>query len=236
VLRESTVRSEMEYVRYEPKPKDHVLNAVRDLIPKLQSEMQPQDRILVYVPFKDMARTLAKVLGGQHYTGFEKEDPTWRGIPEKVAREQDTELKDSTMADFRAGKITILVATSALSAGYDYPHVRHVFAIVRPDSMLDLVQELHRGGRDGQHCVAHLMPAMGQRVTKVQVPDLVGVQASWDMFYQVTKKTCLRLLISAFCDKQAQTCKRIPGAYHCSGCKEGTGQGKFHLSHCKLTC
>jgi hypothetical protein len=219
VLRESTVRAEMEYVLYPSKAKEVVKNTVKTMVPELLLHMGPQDRILIYVPFKDLARELAKDLEGGDYTGFKADDPAWKGVAPSEARDKDTQHKETIMAQFRAGNIKVLVATSALSAGYDYSHVRHVFSIVRPDSMLDLVQELHRGGRDGKHCVAHLMPSSGQTMTRKEDPDLEGVQASWNLFYNTSSNKCLRHILSTFCDREGLTCKEIPGAYLCSGCK-----------------
>ena len=40
------------------------------------------------------------------------------------------------------------MATSALSAGFDYIHVRLVMYINKPDSLIDFIQESGRAGRD----------------------------------------------------------------------------------------
>jgi superfamily II DNA helicase RecQ len=43
-----------------------------------------------------------------------------------------------------------IVATSALSAGFDYAHVRLVMHVNKPDSLVDFAQESRRAGRDGK--------------------------------------------------------------------------------------
>jgi superfamily II DNA helicase RecQ len=43
-----------------------------------------------------------------------------------------------------------IVTTSALSAGFDYTHVRLVMHINELDSLVDFVQESGQAGRDGK--------------------------------------------------------------------------------------
>jgi superfamily II DNA helicase RecQ len=42
------------------------------------------------------------------------------------------------------------MAISALSAGFDYTHVRLIMHINEPDSLIDFAQESRRAGQDGK--------------------------------------------------------------------------------------
>ena len=96
---------------------------------------QTRDKIILYVRTRDEARELAELLSCPVYTAKagtveEKEEllRTWLATPEQP----------------------YIVATLALSAGFDYTHVRLVMHINEPDSLVDFAQESGRAGRDGK--------------------------------------------------------------------------------------
>jgi hypothetical protein len=182
VLRESTVRPEMEYRLYPAVPTPQVKANLVNTVTQLLATLLPEERILVYVPWRSLATELAQSLHAQTYVGFNIKDAQWKNLATQIASAEDVRVKEETMAHFRNGQVKVIVATSALSAGYDYPHVRHVFSVAVMDPMLDLVQELHRGGRDGKHSVAHLMPSSNApRPTdhaSSEAEDLQGCNAS----------------------------------------------------------
>ncbi|KAI8317928.1 hypothetical protein GQ54DRAFT_248225, partial [Martensiomyces pterosporus] len=55
-----------------------------------------------------------------------------------------------------SGRFRLAVATNALGAGIDIPHIRHVVHIHPSNSLLDYAQESGRAGRDGEAAVAHM--------------------------------------------------------------------------------
>jgi superfamily II DNA helicase RecQ len=187
--------------------------------------MGSEERILVYSSFKDRVVTLAKDLQCPSYYGFYKDDPMWKDMDQKAALELDGQNKADTMDGYRNGDHKVLVATSALSAGYDYPHIHQVYATSRPDAMLDLVQELHRAGRDGQPSTAWLMPAEPMSCATPKGEDLEGTAASYKMFYSPDGQ-CLRFIMSQFCDGEGQMCSEVPGAQRCSVCVANQTPGK----------
>lgn len=70
---------------------------------------------------------------------------------------QPAEQKRATARDFRAGRIPILVATSAFGMGMDPPSVGLVLHWSPPESLEDYWQEVGRGGRDGGSTKAVLL-------------------------------------------------------------------------------
>jgi hypothetical protein len=229
VLRESTVRPEMEYRLYPAALTVHVKANLIKTVTQVLVTLLPEERILVYVPWRSLATELAKSLPAQTYVGFNAKDEQWKDLHVQVANTEDVRVKEETMARFREGQVKVIVATSALSAGYDYPHVRHVFSVAVMDPMLDLVQELHRGGRDGKHSVAHLMPSSNAPRPldhpSSEAEDLQGCHASWNMVHG--PKECLRWAMSNFCDTQAFKCYEVAGAQLCSVCKSEGKQGEY---------
>ena len=61
------------------------------------------------------------------------------------------------MAEFMAGRVPIMVATSAFGMGVDKPDVRWVIHYDVPDSIDNYMQQIGRAGRDGGPAIANLL-------------------------------------------------------------------------------
>jgi hypothetical protein len=224
VLREPTVRPEIEYKLYGRMGQEKTKQQLFTLVDQLLNTLPHDENIIIFVPFRNLAEEWSQEKGWRPYTAFNGKDRRWQGKALTVAKEEDSLQKDSLMVDFRTGAVRVIVATSALAAGYDHPRVRHVFSVLRPDAMLDLTQELHRAGRDGKHSVAHIMPsaALDEPTPNVKDPqDDQGKMATWRMI----SGGCLRGHITAFCDARAWMCWEVPGAQRCSDCQKKNAQG-----------
>jgi superfamily II DNA helicase RecQ len=94
-----------------------------------------RDKIILYVRTKDDAAALAELLCCSQYTS------------ESGTAEQKEALLRAWLA---SSEQPYIVATSALSAGFDYAHVRLVIHVNEPSSLVDFAQESGRAGRDGK--------------------------------------------------------------------------------------
>jgi hypothetical protein len=94
-----------------------------------------QDKIILYIRTKEDAATLAELLSCSQYTS------------DVGTAEQKEELLRMWLV---SPDQPYIVATSALSAGFDYAHVRVVIHVNEPSSLVDFAQESGRAGRDGR--------------------------------------------------------------------------------------
>ena len=105
-----------------------------------------------------------------------------------------------------------LVATTALAAGNDYPHVRIAAHLGNPFDMVTFVQQSGRAGRDGKTAVSLLIPK-GKAMPKIDhgSQDLSGKLVMHKYVNPVEEEIvlpdgCLRQMMSRFLDGQSYTC------------------------------
>ena len=96
---------------------------------------QARDKIILYVRTKKDAATLAELLCCSQYT------------VDVGTAEQKKELLRTWLLSLDQ---SYMIATSALSAGFDYAHVRLVIHVNEPSSLIDFAQKSDRAGRDGK--------------------------------------------------------------------------------------
>ena len=106
---------------------------------------------------------------------------------------------------FRQGKQQILPVTTALGVGFDYPHIRHVFHFGLAYNVFNFLQEIGRGGRDGEPCIAITITSKPRpQVASDRVYDL-GEIALQDWVDRRSAQ-CLRIIPSRFMDGVPVTC------------------------------
>ena len=77
-----------------------------------------------------------------------------------------SEDRKEILTAWRQGKgSSVIIATTTLGIGVDYPSVRSVIYVDTPTGMLDYVQETGRAGRDGLHADCLILLAKGWVVT-----------------------------------------------------------------------
>jgi hypothetical protein len=93
-------------------------------------------------------------------------------------------------------KKPVIVATSALGIGFDYPFVRMVIHAGRPDRLTDFSQESGRAGRDGSKAFSLIILPIGW---ELQLDKYLSEdQAAMHLY--LTKKHCFRGVLSQFLD------------------------------------
>ncbi|KAG6815522.1 hypothetical protein H0H87_000973 [Tephrocybe sp. NHM501043] len=213
IIRMGTDRPELQYILHPPAPSFMAL--IKEACKTLHKEMErfdEGDRALVYVAYKDdEGETLAKELSCDFYQG---------------GKEVTDEERNAMYYRWINGINKVMVCTNAFGAGNDYPHVRLVLHVGTPKQMVDFIQEVGRGGRDGQVAKCIIMPRKGAKVTVPREPssdgiDHKGYQEVWDMQYTSTE--CLRFLITSFIDgvRRGVRCGLTTGSPQCSRCIAG---------------
>jgi ATP-dependent RNA helicase DeaD len=79
--------------------------------------------------------------------------------------------RDRTMADFRAGKVRILVATDIVGRGIDVTSISHIINYDIPEFCDDYVHRVGRTGRMGREGVAFsfITPEEGIQLTRIEI-------------------------------------------------------------------
>jgi superfamily II DNA helicase RecQ len=167
--------------------------------------MGPDDRILVFVSFKEDGQYAAQELNCSFYNGGQD-----------VSDKQRQTILDS----WRNTSQPYLVATSSLSSGFDYAHVRIVFFLNLPPTMILFYQQAHRAGRDGKPAICMILDT---KLPKRNVSDLEKLSGALEMEAIDRDKVCLRFQASQFLDGHGRTCAEWGDSYaKCDRCSDGT--------------
>ncbi len=132
-----------------------IVEALPSQRPPLAREILRQRKhrpAIVYTPTRKQAESLAEDLAGvfsvaSYHAGL------------------DAERRRRVQEEFMAGKLDVMVATTAFGMGIDKPDVRTVIHIAMPGSLEGYYQEIGRAGRDGKPSRAILMHSYGDRHT-----------------------------------------------------------------------
>lgn len=200
-IRASTVRLNTRYFVSWCKPEQKEEMAVT-----IGSRRQAQLRELglkgvVYCRSKTLCEDMAAALGCAFYhAGVEDEEKA-----EKLERWE------------REGGL--MVATSALGTGVDYPGIVYILHVGMPWSMIDYAQESGRGGRAGEVVDSVILVGHGEVEQTLAVqPDNIDVSA---MGLFIVGSGCRRLLMSRYMDWIRVSCSDLEGAAGCDRCGDG---------------
>jgi superfamily II DNA helicase RecQ len=116
----------------------------------------------------------------------------------------------------------LIMATSALGTGVDYPGIVYIMHVGMPWSMIDFAQESGRGGRAGEAVDSVILVEHGEvERTLSEKGDDIDVQA---MGVFIVGSGCRRLLMSRYLDRTGMSCSDVEGSAGCDRCGDGIRQ------------
>ena len=206
IIQTDTVCPELQYIleKQQHSSKD-IARRTWQIINHHKAQMQPRDRVLVFVPYIQEGKNLAQILGCKFYNGGE---------------ETTDEERQSAYNTWIQGTDKIMVCTAAFGAGNDYPHVRLVIHAGTPKEMIGCIQEKSRAGRDGQHAQCYFLPKSPGKLPEIPSDkiDHQGKTAIHQWLFPTTS-ICLRFGLTLFCDGKGISCHDNDSCQKCSVCQ-----------------
>jgi superfamily II DNA helicase RecQ len=205
IVQESTNRPNIKYtVRFETGPGALVEKAahlVQTYWPKKEIFDHSRDKIIIYCRTREEVAQLADLLQCPSYTSESGPDEEKAALLSKWIADPDQ---------------PVIVATSALGIGFDYPYVRWVVHVDTPDKATAFSQESGRAGRDGGKAssIAMLSATWKPQLDKVLSPDEGAMQL------YLTQQYCSRGVLSQFLDAQPDWRWCMPGEEVCQVCQK----------------
>lgn len=199
---------------------------VVERLEKDKKDLDPEDKVIVFVPQVKHGHALSTDLF-----------PNLPALPFYHAKCGTPEEKAEMIARWtdQHGP-RIMIATVALEAGGDFPHVTHVFHVFSVPHMAGYQQAVGRGGRSGNDCFCIFIPKdrnppfFGE--DQKHDPALVlysGLSLVVDMFWKRTGETyqerCLLARMLFWSDGVARTCGQM---------RDNEGDVDFYCSECTL--
>ncbi|TFK29358.1 P-loop containing nucleoside triphosphate hydrolase protein [Coprinopsis marcescibilis] len=142
----SVVAAEIDQI-VEVRPEESKFNRLLEILGQMYNE-DPECRTLIFVDRQEAADNLLRELMRKGYLCM-----SLHGGKEQVDR-------DSTIADFKAGVVPIVIATSVAARGLDVKQLKLVINFDAPNHMEDYVHRAGRTGRAGNKgtCVTFITP------------------------------------------------------------------------------
>ncbi len=144
----------------------HVQQADKiSLLPRLIHDRQMY-KVLVFTRTKHRARKVAKVLG-QH-----------KLASDSIHGDKSQNARNRALADFKKGKIRVLVATDVASRGIDVDDISHVVNFELPNEAETYVHRIGRTARAGAEGIAISLCDTAERAYLRGIEKLVGTKLS----------------------------------------------------------
>lgn len=165
-------------------PKEVAIKKTVETAPKI-------DQILHWVDERDKSRLLRKIVREETGTVIiftnakERVFSVWRDLIEDKSIEATyihsdipQSQREAAIADFKAGKFRVLVATDVVGRGIDVDDVSHVVNYDVPKEAEDYIHRIGRTGRRGRTGVATTLAVPGKDNRSIdEIAKLRGVQA-----------------------------------------------------------
>ena len=174
------------------------------------------ERGIVYCLQKDWAKELCQFLNAE----------LGEDICDVYHADLSPERRKAVYREWQEGTVRILVATSALGLGIDYPHVRFVFHQGQSRSLMDFSQESGRGGRDGNEALSVIFTSKEMRAKCEWIEEK---EQEWAGHLTGGFKR-MREWVAGSTVNQMKECRRVSlGSY-----MDGHGTNCLCLRHCVL--
>ncbi|KAJ7065881.1 hypothetical protein C8F01DRAFT_1249457 [Mycena amicta] len=130
---------------------DELCLAVEKRVRDAALPLGPEERIMVFCKLKSTAASLAAKLNTVEY------------VAPGIGDTAQAKTNEMTFANWihPASQSKVIVSTSVLACGVDYPHVRFVFIVEQTWNAFDLHQEEARAGRDNRPAEVFVMVVEG---------------------------------------------------------------------------
>jgi superfamily II DNA or RNA helicase len=115
----------------------------------------------------------------------------------------------------------LMVATSALGTGVDFPGIVFTLHVDIPYSMIDFSQESGRAGRAGENCDSVILVEEGKAERLLASAQVRGVDQSV-MYDFITTGCCRRRVMGLYLDGKEIECGGDTSLARCDRCGEGT--------------
>ncbi|KAL3587310.1 hypothetical protein FPOAC2_13204 [Fusarium poae] len=219
IVRESTNRPNIRYIVQQERGLGNLCEQAACLAQSCWTRTDlfksERDRVIIYCPTKDLVAELADMLGCPSYTAESGTEEEKMAIIERWLTAADS---------------PIIVATSALGPGFDYPHIRLVIHVDAPSLLTDFSQESGRAGRDGEvaESIVLLSAAWQPQLGRPVAADKEAMQL------YLLQEYCSRGVLSQFLDSKPDWRWCMEGDELCSVCPEHHVQCRpptleFHL-------
>lgn len=234
VIRSSAVSPWIVFMRHKPlsgisKKGEAILSYIHGWEGRYGSK---EDRYIVFVQYKKDGEALVKLFDSHgiraHFYQASRKSKDQKEGPEHFAMMLEDWIKGLSSS--------IIIATNALSAGFDSDQVRMVFFVNMSSDFVTFYQQSHRAGRDNFIGFSILLP--NTSLSELKEPDtdhgdldrMRGVPdmreySSFQRQHNYDPSNCLRYRISSFLDEVGQTCAEI--------CEKGFCYFCGHCFQCK---
>lgn len=219
----STSRPELKYiVRPQHISLLSIVEEIRATVPQVSADNMwtNNDRYLIFASSIKIGQALASSLGLNLYHANSDSAPI------------SDEERERRLHAFLCGDQQGLVCTTALAAGFDYPHIRLTINVGTPGDLILFGQQTGRAGRDGKRAICLLYP-MGYATSKVH-PELCGVEyMNAIVGKEALGSLCVRWNLGKGLDGKGALCKDHPAQYEwCYFCRDGKFFTKLSLQVC----
>lgn len=206
IIRGVTDRPELQFLLEPKRELAEIPARVQALVLESLTRCRAQDRIMVFVTQINFGQTIADRLQCELYSG----------------NKDHTSDRDGVYNRWIAGSNKVIVGTSALFAGNDYPHVRYVIFAGTPTDMTGTFQGLARGGRDGETAYGYILPNKGARsLLAYDEIDHAGCTKIHELCNNLPA-ICIRYQFTQWCDGAGVTCADSSGGslLPCTSCQK----------------